>query len=283
MKDAKELDVVCYYHNDMDGIASASIVKTIYPNAKFIKCDYGNVWKKEDIEDKVCIIVDFSFANMDEINKHCRLLCWIDHHESAKERNKRLWESDNIDGFRDTNKAACELTWNWFYPYEEVPMAIKYIADRDLWKFEFGEKTKAFHEYASMHFKKPSELLVACRKTGQLLIHEGISHGNILLLKKKEQIRKSFEQGQDIMCFGVRTRIINTNVNVSDTGEYCYKDKNYPLALIWSVRNNIVVCSLRSNTIDVREIAESFDGGGHKFAAGFKLSLKDFARHFGNE
>ena len=29
--------VVCFYHNDMDGITSASIVKQRYPDAKYIK------------------------------------------------------------------------------------------------------------------------------------------------------------------------------------------------------------------------------------------------------
>lgn len=76
------------------------------------------------------------------------------------------------------------------------------------------------------------------------------------------------------MFAGHETRLINTNMNSSETGEYCYKDKEYPIALIWSVRKDVVVCGLRSNTIDVGEIAVKHGGGGHKFASGFTTNLE---------
>ncbi len=100
-----------------------------------------------------------------------------------------------------------------------------------------------------------------------------IDQGMVLLSKKREQVRKAFEQGTDTIFEGHKTRLINTNVNVSETGEYCYKDKGYPIALIWSVREGKVICSLRSNTIDVGDIAIGYGGGGHKFASGFELNF----------
>lgn len=278
--ECKEEKVMCYYHNDMDGIMSASIVKTIYPNAKFIKVNYGDVPDVLDIVDSVVIIVDFSFDNvmMKKIHNDSKLLCWIDHHESARLKNKELWDSEDIDGFRDTSKAGCELTWEWFYPYDEAPLSVELIADRDMWKFEYGDKTRAFHEFISMTVKDPNTTIT---DKGSW-IDDAISKGMTLLHKKQEQIKKSFEQGADGTFHKYKTRIINTNVNVSETGEYCYKEKGYHLVVIWSLIGNIFVFSLRSNIIDVREIAEKFGGGGHKFAAGFKLDFEDGLIFLGN-
>ena len=263
---------MCYFHNDMDGIASASIVKKVYPNAKFQAVDYGDDWDASDIINSKCIIVDFSFDNMEELKQYPDILCWIDHHKSAMEKNKELWDSDEIDGLRDITKSGCELTWDWFFPHEKVPRAIELIGDRDMWKFKYGDETRAFHEFVSSRYKEPNIDLLNLKIDSFMDEFTTEDIGRMLLEKKREQINKSFEQGTDIKFHSHKTRLINTNLNVSGVGEYCYKDKGYPIALIWSKRGDKIVCSLRSNTIDVGKIAESHGGGGHKFASGFTLA-----------
>ena len=265
----EEKKVICYYHNDMDGIASASIVKKVYPDAEFYKVDYGDDWDIDKVINTMVIVVDFSFDNMDLLKKSCKLLCWIDHHKTAMEKNFELWNSEDIDGFRQLDKSGCELTWEWFFPHEPTPRAIELIGDRDMWKFKYGEDTRAYHEQASMIYKSPCTSLLVSGSINQFLLK-----GGVLLMKKKEQVRKAFEQGITVEFEGHKTRLMNTNVNTSETGEYCYKDKNFPIALIWSVREGNVICSLRSNTIDVSEIAKKYGGGGHKYAAGFPGYLK---------
>lgn len=261
--------IVCYYHEDMDGIASASIIKDIYPNAKFIGVNYGDDWDVNDVIDSYCIVVDFSFTNMEELNQYPDRLCWIDHHKTAMEQNKALWEDTSIDGLRDLTKAGCELTWEYFHTDAQIPRAIELIADRDIWKFVFGDDSRAFHEYATMKFKNPFVGLLTPMKN---VVKEWVQIGYILLEKKKEQVRQSYEDGVDIIFHNHKTRTINTNLNVSDTGEMCYKN-GYAIALIWSIRNGKVVCSLRSNCIDVSAIAKEYDGGGHKYASGFTVSF----------
>lgn len=273
--------VICYYHNDMDGIVSASIVKKNYPEAKCVKVNYGDDVKLYMPEDDFewCIIVDYSFdKDIMElfIKKYNNKVCWIDHHKTAMENNPELWNSKDIDGLRQLDKSGCELTWEWFFPHEEAPRIVELVGDRDMWKFKYGNKTRALHEYLSLNFKEPVMDLIEVSEVEVLT--NWISRGNILLDKKKEQVRRSFEQGTNITFEGHKTRVINTNFNISETGEYCYKNKAYPVALIWSVRENKIICSLRSNTIDVSEIAKKHGGGGHKFAAGFKGSIVDIIK-----
>ena len=262
MKENEE--VVCYYHNDMDGISSASIVKQVYPDAKFIRVDYGDV-ARMPVQETTVIVVDFSFEPdaMRTLKDSSKELIWIDHHKTSMEKMPDLWNDETIKGIRNIEKAACELTWEWFFPFANVPRAIKLIGDRDAWRFKFGDDTKAFNEYISMKFKQPDVDLLECD------VEEIIQHGYLLLKKKQEQIRKTFEQGFDSSLFGYYVRVVNTNMNVSDVGEYCYKEKKYPIALIWSIRKGKIICSLRSNKIDVSKYAKDM-GGGHKFAAGFE-------------
>jgi len=249
----------------MDGIASASIVKLMYPDAKCIPVNYGDNWNVNDVIDSYCIIVDFSFDNMQELKQYTDKLCWIDHHKTAIDKNDK-----NIYGIRDISKSGCELTWQHFFPEIKMPRAVELIGDRDMWIFKYGDDTRAYHEYVSMKFKKPNIELF-----NKYMVDEAIKNGMILLDKKKEHVRRSFEQGWDIVFQGHKTRVINSNLNVSDTGEYCYKDKGYAVAMIWSIRNDEVIFSLRSDTVDVCKLAEKYNGGGHKFSAGFKIKTVD--------
>ena len=52
--------------------------------------------------------------------------------------------------------------------------------------------------------------------------------------------------------------------------------------VVWSVIDTDIVVSLRSTDEgpDVSQIAKIYNGGGHRNAAGFKVSLKDFVENF---
>jgi len=270
--------VICYYHRDMDGIGAASIVKSLYPNATFLSVNYGDTWDKSSVEGALVIVVDFSFDNMKELNETCRLLYWIDHHQTAKTNNLELWNSENIGGLRDIRKSGCELTWDLFNPELPTPLGIKLIGDRDMWKFEYGRDTKAFNEYASMVCKEPDTRLLS---KDDEITNLWVKPGHLLLQMKEKQVIQSYSEGTDIVFEGHSTRLLNTNHNISDVGEYAYKNNEYPIALIWSFRDRKIICSLRSNKnsndpIDVGKIAEKYDGGGHKFASGFTMTVDKF-------
>lgn len=276
--------IICYYHDDLDGIMSAIIVAKKFPNAKFIKVNYGDDWHVNDIIDSYCIIVDFSFPNMDELKQCCDSLCWIDHHKSAMERNEELWNSD-IYGRRNLDKSGCELTWEHFFIGREMPEHIKLIGDMDMWKFQYGDRTKRFIEGLSIRdFSAICDNILydmtetRWDETNNYIIEDICEDGVTLLEAKRTRIKKSFADGFEKKFMGHKTFFVNTNHDISNMGEYIYKDKNYPIAFIYSFRNDEVICSLRSNTIDVGDIAKKFDGGGHKFAAGFEMSIIKFCK-----
>lgn len=266
---------ICYYHGDMDGIASAAIVKLVFPDCKLVKVNYGDEWKVEDIKNKLVIVVDFSFPDMSELRRHSKLLCWCDHHQSAKDKNPKLWNSDAIDGLREINKAGCELTWEWFFPHEEIPDAIKLIADRDLWKFEYSG-TEAFNErlYDITNDPEDSIWFVLLTPNNKLayFIRQIVQDGQILLEAKSRRIKQAFDKGHDKTFNGYRCRIMNATSDISEVGHYAV-EQGYDIGVVWRRVENDISVSLRSEgAVDVSIIAKSFGGGGHKNAAGFSLN-----------
>ena len=151
---------IIYYHNDMDGISSAAIVLKVFPeeDIKCVAVDYGNedVLKIEDIKDNDVFIVDFSFPpeTMKLIQKEANALQWIDHHKTAMEKNPELWHSKEVDGIRSLEKSGCELTWEYFFPDNEMPYAIKLIGDYDMWNFKYPS-TKKFGELINLFVDFP--------------------------------------------------------------------------------------------------------------------------------
>ncbi len=273
--------IICYHHTDMDGIASAAIVKQIYPKAKFVKVDYDDDdWDVNDVIDSLCIVVDFSFPNMDELKQYPDMLCWIDHHESAKKRNPELWNSKDIDGLRGLGASGCELTWVHFHGDKKMPEAIKLIGDMDLWKFYYGHRTKQFMEAINLYINSPTdarwEFLLTNDKDALIDINNWCRDGETLLLAKRRRVELTFEAGTDGVIDGHKCRIVNTNHDISAAGEFIYEKKKYPVAVIFFVKQDKIIVNLRSNTVDVGKIAMKRGGGGHKFASGYTIKDTDF-------
>jgi oligoribonuclease NrnB/cAMP/cGMP phosphodiesterase (DHH superfamily) len=273
---------ICYHHNDLDGICSAAIIKFLYPYTKFIPVDYGYQYKNEDVEGKNVFVVDFSFNDMDKLAEKANHLVWIDHHKSAMERQPKAWASKRIAGIRSLEYAGCELTWK-YYSGLDAPLVVQYIGDMDMWEFEL-DATKTICEYMNVVFKDPEDAILQglIRKNDMAILGEIMSKGEALLEAKQVRIEQNFKNGKNIVLWDKIFRLINTNHDISATGEYVYKMDDYDGALMWFADDGIVRCSMRSNgKVDVRLIAESFGGGGHPNAAGFELRPEQFMKLWG--
>ena len=53
--------------------------------------------------------------------------------------------------------------------------------------------------------------------------------------------------------------------------------------MMWRISGDHVSISLRSDTVNVRKIAEKYGGGGHTAAAGFGMGITDFYNQILNE
>jgi len=282
--------ILIYYHNDMDGIASAAIVRKAFPDyePKYMPCQYGQELELHFPRNyDLLFLVDFSFSE-GLMKRLLRLygyrFCWIDHHITAKESIPHLWDvgAGGIEGKRCLSKSACELTWEFLFPKEEMPEAIKLIGDRDMWEFEYGEKTKIMCEYFFVKIRYPGDEFLASLLSDDCDLTSAYACGEALMLSKTGRVNKAFSLGKDITFNGCKCLAINTPNDVSDVGQKGYKENGYPIVLMWHMRVDEIKVSLRSDTIDVEKIAKKYGGGGHKAAAGFKVSYEKLGRILNN-
>lgn len=286
--------ILIYYHDDNDGCCAAAVAGNSYDrnefSIKFVAINYGKEsWSEEEIKaaEKVWF-VDFTSDKMDELVKACGpKLVWIDHHKTAMEKFPDLWNSSSIPGTRSLEKAACVLTWEFTHPgFISLPVAVAYIGDKDLWKFEHVQ-TKAFTAGFSLMVKTPNDEVwdVLLGSEYEDIVNEMISIGELLLEAQGYKIQKAFDRGIDCVFHNWKARLVNTTGNISELGEFIYKKPGYDIAIMWQAVEDMVVFSLRSDSgnpdsPDCAEIAQQYGGGGHKNAAGFQKKNMDFPRLF---
>lgn len=130
------MKIVCVYHSiDLDGWMSAAIVKHWFNETvkrtgeddnpidtlDYIGYNYGQPIPDLSEYDRV-IMCDISFPKETMLDIHNRLrkgLIWIDHHISAINDMKvypDFMKFSNV--YVNTNFAACELAWHFFFGYE---------------------------------------------------------------------------------------------------------------------------------------------------------------------
>jgi uncharacterized protein len=278
---------IIYHKSDLDGIGSAAIVLKHYPDAELYPANYGDEnYNVKDFTGKRVIIVDFCPEEIRNIYIHSADFIWIDHHLSAMQKHDAFWHDKDIKGFRNLINSAIMLTWAYFEKdTTNIPDAVQYIEDYDIWKFKFGDITKMFGEYAPLVLISPKEkdwekLLSINEKDYSNLIKEYVDNGDILLKKKKSQIEQSFKSLKEINKWGYKVGMINTDHNHSNLGNYV-ANNGYDVGMLWCVRGDEVNVGLRSTgNIDVKSIAMKYGGGGHVSASGFRIKLGNFYEEF---
>jgi hypothetical protein len=281
MPEASEADqnVLCLYHDDADGRCSAAIVrKALGPEVILVAMDYEFAvpWSEIEAADKI-LIVDFSFPldQMQRMMSQAEVI-WIDHHKTSLEALESL---SDMPGLRSLEEAGCVLTWRYFFPDQTVPDAVRYVGDRDVWRFAY-EHTAAFGEGLFQEASHPSNdaLWKPLLENDQALVLKLIERGEILYRARMNQIRRLVKrEGFEVKFEGHRTLAINSHGS-GDLGHhmcqegyevaYCYIDRYHNGKLLTKV-------ALFSETIDVAELASRFGGGGHPGAAGFSFIRSD--------
>lgn len=312
-----------YHSRDLDGWMSAAIVKKWFEeNRNYCRIsDYGKVVETDldtnhkidtleflgwDYEDEIpdlseydkVIMCDVSFPkeSMENIGLDSDEFIWIDHHKSAIEiietdiviNLKEEWIV-HILGLRDTNFAACELTWKYFFPNETMPEIVRLLGRYDYFSYkETDEEQKVLEfQYGARQvinsYEKAYTYLVAnCHDSQSSVIEMIKSDGAViykyLCIEAKQIYNKAFVirlENLDILIEGVskvykfltvnheRFNPINFGIDYHKEGYdgfacFWYKDGKW----MWSLYND-------DGNVDCSMIAKQYGGGGHKGAAGF--------------
>jgi len=298
------------YHNDADGQCAAAIAARwntdlgkIIPQCEAV--DYGEAPPWEILnalgEHDSLWIVDFSYDKgqmLKLIQKLGDRLHWFDHHKTAIKDLESLEGIEEVQGIRRVDTAACLLVWDFCHPGRKASLAVKYIADRDVWRFEHGDKTRFFYEKflveESTHplapvWDKYFEM-TDWHYDAYLMVGEELWRGRRQMLKDIARRigyecaflpdRQRLEQKTDATPEMVQASegapplsVLMINYPGSGDMGQVVKDIGYDLAWLYHMEYRhgqlVRVNSLYSDKVDVGEIAKGHGGGGHKGAAGF--------------
>lgn len=292
------MKILCIYHaNCADGFTAAWVVKEKFGknNVEFHKGVHGDA--PPDVKGRDVIIVDFSYKRpvLEQMGKDARSVLILDHHKSAMldlegfpcpivVNGGHLWEdhltdvvSGGIDGtdpklprvLFDMDRSGAMITWDFFFPNEVAPIFIKYVQDRDLWKFTLLNSREFTAGLFSYEYTFENWDYIE-NNVGNI-----IDEGHAILRKHNKDIAELIEANK-----GRRMNIGEFNVPVinvpymfgSDTCHILAKGE--PFAAYYYDLGDDRMFGLRSEEggEDVSVIAASYGGGGHKHAAGFKLT-----------
>ena len=260
------VDCVIYHADCTDGFGAAySAWKLLGNRAEYYPCKHGT--PPPDVKGKTVVILDFSFDNgtIKKMIKESEALIVIDHHKSAM---VELHDISNT--YFDMTKSGAMLAWEFFHPGKDPPKFIKYIQDRDLWKWElvYSKEFSAAFDMVPFEFEEFEKF------EDDSVFDDAIKRGSYILAYSKTVVKKVCEKAVSRKYSGKDVLIVNSSHWMSEIGARLSPDCDF--AVIWYYDHNdrINKISLRSfhDHIDVSEIAKDFGGGGHRKAAGFQIS-----------
>jgi uncharacterized protein len=298
------MQTLCIYHaNCFDGIAAAWVVKRFYEDAICIPMQYGqDIIAHPENNSPVIInkntrlvVVDFSFDRnrMIALHKSAGEMIVLDHHKTAQANCEGL----DFCHF-DMEQSGAGLAWRWYYPNGLVPYLIKYIEDRDLWRFKLldSKAVNAFIQSFPMTLDNYEYLYhkLESRLQDAVLAGEAVERYKdtmVAAICKHAVIKKIGEWYVPVVQAGILMSEIGHYLASHEVDYAAIQNlmgsKNHitlpPFAASYFIRNDgMTVYSLRSiGDFDVSAVAKQYGGGGHKNAAGFQIlgELKDADRY----
>jgi len=309
------MKTICIYHSrDLDGWMSAAIVKKWFletlpkeiegiildkdndqePKTNnflfMLGWDYGDEIPDLSSYEKV-IMADVAFPKEKMLNLSKRLAAkfiWIDHHISAINDSKAIY--DGNFGLRDTKFAACELTWKYFFPDEEMPEIVRLLGMYDSFRhkgmdeeqkvleFQYGARAyMSNYEDCFQKLNKPEHKVVG------LLSELGKGIYKYLCTEAQQTYKKAFPiefiervnpdladlggiVNQKFLCVNqCRFNPINFGID--------YHKEGYDGFACFHYENEMWNFSLYNDNgeVDCSVIAKQYGGGGHQGAAGFRV------------
>jgi hypothetical protein len=305
------MKIVCIYHRiDLDGWMSAAIVKHWFnqqevPNKKgedcntldFLGWNYGDEIPDLSEYDKVVMCdISFPLEKMNQLmNTYKDNFIYNDHHISAI----KPIDEQNVKplGCRSTEFAACELTWEYFFPDNDMPEIVRLLGMYDSFRhkdteeeqkvleFQYGARQvitnyKEAYKWLVRQINEPCDLL--SENTVEMIIWDkGEAIYDYLCTEAKQTYKNGFEielkepfigqwgSGKDdrkFICFN-KERFNPVNFGID------YHNDGYDGAACFWYNGDKWAFSLYNDNgkVDCSQIAKQYGGGGHKGAAGFRI------------
>jgi oligoribonuclease NrnB/cAMP/cGMP phosphodiesterase (DHH superfamily) len=265
MLDPNSINLVIYHANCTDGFGAAySAWKLLGDRAEYHAAKYGE--SPPDVKGKNVVVLDFSYDNATTklLMKEAKGFLVIDHHKSA------MVELHDVSCTHfDMNHSGAMLSWRFFHPGKEAPRLIKFIEDRDLWKWEipYSKEFSAAFDMVKFDFEEFDKYL------DDSAVDVAQERGAYILAYSKTVISKIAKHATPRKLEGKDVLVVNSPHWMSEIGNTLGPRCDFAVIWYWDHDTRQVKVSLRAHhdDADVSEVAKRYGGGGHRKAAGFTL------------
>jgi nanoRNase/pAp phosphatase (c-di-AMP/oligoRNAs hydrolase) len=170
------------------------------------------------------------------------------------------------------------IAWNFLHGKEEPPSIIRYIEDRDLWKFELENTRPIIANLFS--YKLTIEFMADLLNKTEEELEVFVIEGKAIERKYQVDLQKIFKSNRrTIQIAGISVEACNAPpMFASDLGNMLAEQSFGTFGVTYHDNKYKRLFSLRSieGGMDVSKIAELYDGGGHARAAGFGVPRDHF-------
>jgi len=274
----KRPDLCIYHGNCADGFTAAWAVWRLWGNTvEFHPGVYGEA--APGVSGRRVLIVDFSYKApvLREMAEQAEQITVLDHHKTAAEDLQPLLAEDVIHGAFDMERSGAGLAWDHCWPKEPAPALVRYVQDRDLWRFALPnsrEVSAAIFSHA-YSFEAWDQLYRAMETPEGL--ERIIAQGEAIERKHHKDIAELLKLTRREMTIGGhRVPVANLPYTMSSDAAGALA-KGQPFgACYYDREDGARIFSLRSapDGIDVSAIAKAYGGGGHLHAAGFSAPAR---------
>lgn len=283
--DGKKIHLVLYHKNCSDGHAAAAIADkflnppadgsapTVFmalpPNPDPVECAGMNV-----------LVLDLSFSkeNMLKMMASAASILVIDHHKTAVEELKDIPDENKMF---DNSKCGAVLTWDYFYNnVDGYPLFLQYVQSRDIWTQDLPYTNEVW-ELTHPHrdgFADFQNYIFGPRAVMDQIIDEA----KAIKAYKDDNIKHIVESKVTLLTIEMDGALyivgyFNTPLYISEAGNEIlkrYSFVDFACNVQFDFGHEETYMSLRSDDqrADVSAIAKRLGGGGHRNAAGLKLS-----------
>jgi len=261
--------IVVLYHNDCaDGFSGAwAAWKKFGAQAEYFPAQH-QVSPSPHLTNKEIYCIDFTFQgkNLENLILQNKKVVILDHHASVKKEIEKAHEF-----VFNNHKSGATIAWEYFHPKKKIPLFLRYIEDRDIWRFTLPYTREILSvvdlkDHSWSAWNKFANDLEKSKKR-----EEYIKAGKVILDYQAHIIKRALNDAEIVRFHGKKAAAVNSAILKSEIGHAFYTTLA-PIAIIWSERNNRIFVSLRSSRkLNVSKIAKKYGGGGHRGAAGFSL------------
>jgi oligoribonuclease NrnB/cAMP/cGMP phosphodiesterase (DHH superfamily) len=237
----------------------------------YIEMDYSKDFPFDIIaKEETVYIVDYSISpeEMTRLYLITNNVIWCDHHKTAIAKYEDY--PRDIDGLRNINHSGCELTWLYMNDScapEMIPEPIRYIGDKDTWQWKYKPTSEYFCDGLESLDLHPLNALVwdAIFSDPERVIKLGR-----FFLSYKTQRNKEY-----LEAFGYKAKFEGFDalaINIGKVGSEVFEslDMMPTIGIMYVHTGDTYHVSLRSEIVDVSDLALKYGGGGHAGAAGFE-------------